>query len=254
MTDLFLDTAIKAARAAGDVLIEGRKSDIKVDQQMRRDVKLEMDRKAEAAIVGVLQGVFPDHDILAEESGLKGVDAEYQWVIDPLDGTYNFFRGIPIWCSSIGLRHNGEEVLGVIFDPCQNEMFYAQKGEGAYLNGRPINVSNIATLAESTVAVAYGPCELFLERMRAGVNNVFMECDKVRGLGAAALHLAYVACGRFDAFFEYGIWPWDVVAGNVMIREAGGEVSMLIREDGMVEICASNGRIHDELMPLIEWE
>jgi myo-inositol-1(or 4)-monophosphatase len=254
MKGRFMETAVGAGRAAGEILLEGRDRALKVDARPRHDVKLELDRESEKVITDILRAAFPDHDILAEESGRHGGASEYEWAIDPLDGTYNFFRGIPFWCTSIGLRQRGEPVLGVVYDPARDELFTAERGGGAHLNGEVIAVSAVAALREATAAVAHGPRGEFTERTALGVTNLSAKCDKVRGLGSAALHLAYVACGRIDGFFEYGIWPWDVTAGAVLIEEAGGRVDLRIRSDLRVETCATNGRIHEAFQAQIAWD
>lgn len=249
-----LNAAIRAAREAGRVLLQGLESDLEVHGRVRHDVKLEMDRRSEETIVGILREAYPEHDVLTEEAGRIGAGSEYQWVVDPLDGTYNYFRRIPLWVTSIGLCRCGEEVLGVIYDPSRDEMFYAEKGGGAFLNGERINVSGVGSVAEATIGLAYGTHDEFMDTMVESMVRVARCADKMRGLGAAAMHLAYVACGRLDAFFEYGLWPWDVTAGMVLIREAGGRLSTRRHTNGLVEILSSNGRVHDELAEHIAWD
>ncbi len=248
-----LETAIKAAKAAGRVLLEGSSKPLNVLAEKRHDVKLEMDRKAEESIISIIRETFPDHDILSEEAGSIGQGAEYQWVIDPLDGTYNYFRHIPFWSTSIGLCRNGEEVLGVVYDPIHDELFCAERGCGAMLNNRPIKVTECAHLSEATIAFAYGSRREFLDRMAFGVDVVSRKSNKVREMGSAALHLAYVACGRMDGYFEYGIYAWDVAAGLAILREAGGADATRRHDDGLIELVASNGAIHDELTRELRW-
>lgn len=246
-----LKTALRAARAAGQVLLEGSRNEIVVNQQMSHDVKLAMDQLAEATIADILRQAFPAHAILAEESGQMAEGAEYEWVIDPLDGTYNFFRHLPAWTTSIGLRRNGKEIIGVIYDPQRDEMFYAEAGKGAFLNDRPICVSDIATLKRATIATGYAARASIIEHAAEITRQVTLASDKVRIFGSAALHLAYVACGRLDGFYEYRLWPWDIAAGVALIREAGGAVAARYHDDSSVDIACSNGAIQEELGRII---
>ena len=242
-----LETAIAAARAAGRVLYEGSRREIAVDQQMRHDVKLALDKKSETTIVNLLRQAFPDHAILAEESGNVGAESEWEWVIDPLDGTHNLFRGIPAWTTSIGLRKGDEEILGVIYDPIRDELFSAEQGKGAFMNGRPIHVSDVAPLKDSVIATGYAANDAVYEKAADMTREITLAADKIRILGSAAMHLAYVACGRIDGFFEYALWPWDIVAGVALIREAGGQVTTRYYEDNTVDTIGSNGLIHAEM-------
>jgi len=246
MADM-MEVAIEAARKAGRLLTEGMSLPLAVERQVAHDVKLDADRKAEEVILEVIRGAFPEHAVLSEECGRVGVGAGCEWVIDPLDGTYNYFRRVPLWVTSIALRSDGEELLGVVFDPCRDELFTAERGKGAFLNGRPIRSSAADTLERSVVGVAYSPKEEFVRMNAEAVLRLAGKVDKVRSLGSAALEIAYVACGRFDAFFEYGIWPWDVAAGTVLVREAGGLVTVHPRRSGRLDILATNGKLHEEL-------
>lgn len=242
-----LKTALAAARAAGRVLLEGSRGEIVVDGRPAHDVKLVMDKRAEAAIVEILREAFPEHAILAEESGRTTAAAEYEWVVDPLDGTYNYFRHIPAWSTSIGLRRKGEEILGVVYDPQRDEMFHATAGGGAFLNDRPIRVSETALLKEAIVATGYAARGSTMAHAAEVARRVTLASDKVRVLGSAALHLAYVACGRLDGFYEYHLWPWDIAAGVVLVREAGGAVAMRGHDDDSVDVVCSNGCVQGEL-------
>jgi len=278
-----LETAMKAARQAGRVLLEARTSHVRVLQQHGADVKLEVDRKAEETILSVLAEAFPGHSILSEEAGRMGPASEWEWVVDPLDGSYNFLYGVPFWSTSIALRKGGEEVVGVVYDPTREEMFHAEKDKGAFLNGRPIRVSGVETVGAATVAFASGPrgrvpradCprdsagamdggqvpsgpsqgeeEEYVEAAARSVDRLLRRARKVRALGSAALQLAYVACGRVDAFFEFGVFDWDVAGGALLVREAGGAVSIRRHLDGTLGILATNGRIHRELAGEVGW-
>ena len=225
-----LETAIRAAREAGKILFEGSRGEIEVDQTSRRDIKLAMDRKAEAAIVEILSQAFPDHGILAEERGRVGGASDYLWVIDPLDGTCNYSRRLPIWCTSIGLCRGDDYQVGVIYEPVTGDLYAAEKGKGATLNGKPIRVSAVERLEDALVEHSAGIEEEDIRESMCIASLLSIAASKVRGLGAAATHLAYVAAGRADAFVDCCAKRWDVAAGLVLLNEAGGTAT--IRERG----------------------
>jgi myo-inositol-1(or 4)-monophosphatase len=248
-----LEVAIRAARAAGQMLLAAAECDIKVDRVEKRDIKLAADREAEAIILSALREAFPRHAILSEECGRTGGESDYLWIIDPLDGTYNFSRRIPVWCTSIALMARGEPVLGVIYDPTRNELYHAEKGKGAYCNGARIHVSDTAQLAEGVVALAVGLREGYEEPALRAARNVSLICRKARSFGSAAIDMSYVACGRLDGYFEFALRIWDVAAGITLAREAGGEVSLRHHSDIVVDMAVSNGRVHDALLREIGW-
>ena len=249
-----LKTAVRAAHEAGRLLLDASTRDIQVDRLERRDVKLAADRESEATIISVIRERFPEHAILSEECGETGSsDSEYLWVIDPLDGTYNFSRRIPLWCTSIGLARNGEEMIGVILDPCRDDLFTVEKGKGAFRNGEVMRVSPTSDPTRAMIGVAYGPDERFLDQSMAAIDRVSVGVAKVRALGSAALHLAYVACGWMDGFFEFGLHHWDMAAGLVLIREAGGKTTVRRHADGKMDVAVSNATLHDDLLKLIRW-
>jgi myo-inositol-1(or 4)-monophosphatase len=217
---------IKAARSAGNVLLRNmHKLDaLNVVQKERMDYASEVDGLAEAAIVKELRRATPDYAILGEESGAHGA-GRYTWVIDPLDGTSNYLHGFPHFCVSIALVENGEPVHGVIFDPLRNEIFAASKGSGATLNDKRIRVAERKDLNGAMLITGFPP----RERKSASaqlkcIDNLLLEVEDIRRTGSAALDLAYVACGRADAYFESGVKPWDIAAGALLVREAGGKV------------------------------
>ena len=248
-----LDTAIRAAREAGRILLEGQRGEIEIDHVERRDIKLAMDRRAEEAIIGILRPAFPGHAVLSEECGRVGGRAEYTWVIDPLDGTFNYSRRIPAWCTSIGLLRDDDPVLGVIYDPGRDELFAAEKGRGARLNDQPIHASDTETMDHAIVGLSLGLRD-GLEQHTLGANRrIALSAGKVRSFGAAALDLAWVACGRFDAFFEFGLKDWDVTAALAILRAAGAQISLRRHEPPTVSIACSNRRLHADLLRLIEW-
>ena len=225
-----LNIAIKAARRAGHVISRaGRDLDqIKVSTKQQSDFVTEVDRAAEAEIIDTIREVYPGHAILAEESGaLAGSDeaSEYQWIIDPLDGTTNFIHGFPQYAISIGVAHKGVMTHAVVFDPNRNELFTATKGTGAFLNDKRIRVSKRAKLDEALIGTGF-PYRMFdhIETYLAIFRELSKRTAGMRRPGAASLDLAYVACGRLDGFWELGLSPWDMAAGSLLITEAGGLV------------------------------
>lgn len=249
-----LETAVRAAREAGSLLLDAGRQEIEIDRKERRDVKLAMDRKAEETIIAIVRGRFPHHSILSEECGRIGGDSEYVWVIDPLDGTFNYSRRVPLWCTSIALKKDDEIIVGVIYDPVREELFSAEKGKGAFLNGEPMQVSETDSLAYATVSFGAGPTERSTEATMSAACHIGMIAAKVRGLGTAAVHVAYVAAGRMDAFFEYGINEWDIAAGLVLLSEAGGVATTRRFASNAMDIAISNGRFHAELLKEIAWD
>ena len=222
---------IKAARAGGSVLLRNmHKLDaLNVVEKQRMDYASEVDGLAEEAIVKELRKAGPDYAVLGEEGGHQpargGKKAKFTWVIDPLDGTSNYLRGIPHWCVSIALVDNGEPVHGVVFDPLRNELFVASKGSGAVLDDRRLRVAERRDLEGALLCTGFPPRERARARPQLDCLNALLEtAEDVRRTGSAALDLAYVACGRFDGYFEAGVQPWDIAAGVLLVREAGGRV------------------------------
>lgn len=225
-----INLMVKAARSAGNVLLRHmHKLDaLNVVEKDRMDFASEVDELAEKEIIKEFRRATPDYAILGEEGGLlkpRSGTARSTWVIDPLDGTSNYLRGIPHFCVSIALVENGEPVHGVIFDPLRNELFTASRGSGATLNDKRIRVADRKDLDGAMVLTGFPP----RERKRASaqlksLDSLFTEIQDIRISGSAALDLAYVACGRADAYFEAGIKPWDIAAGSLMVREAGGKI------------------------------
>ena len=255
-----LNVAIKAARAAG-AIINRASLDldiIKVGAKAYNDFVTEVDHAAEAVIIKTLLEAYPQHAILAEESGKEhgNQKSDYQWIIAPLDGPTNFIHGLPIYAVSIALAHRGQVQQAVVYDPTRNDLFHASKGRGAYLNDRRLRVSRRIRLSDSLVGTGFP--------FRRGDNfkrylklfeDVMQQTAGVRRPGAASLDLCYVAAGYYDAFFETGLSPWDVAAGSLIITEAGGLVGNFTGESDFLhqrEILAGTPRIYAQLVPLLQ--
>lgn len=215
----------------------------------------EADHASEKAIFSVIKAAYPDHYILSEEAGNIVQDSTYKWIIDPIDGTINFAHGIPLNCVSIGIEHNEEMIMGAVYNPHMNELFFAEKGKGAQLNDRPIKVSAETEAIKACLVTGFpytyldspnGPLQVFDRFIRKGV--------PVRRLGSAAIDLCWVACGRFDGFYEHKLEAWDSSAGYLIVEEAGGKVTDLQGhkfspyQHGII---ATNGKIHDKLVAVI---
>ena len=223
-----LTIAVRAARRAGSIINRASLSGGALNVRSKRvnDFVTQVDQAAEEAIIEIVRKAHPDHGILAEESGKTAGAAEYVWIIDPLDGTTNFIHGFPQYCVSIAVEHRGALAHGVVYDPVKNELFTASKGRGAFLNDRRIRVSKCTRLKESLVGTGFPFKELSrLDLYTGQLRNLIQGSAGVRRAGAAALDLAYVACGRLDAFWEMGLLPWDMAAGALLIQEAGGLVA-----------------------------
>jgi myo-inositol-1(or 4)-monophosphatase len=253
-----LDFAIQTARDAGRILAErfGRAS-LRVQHKGDIDLVTEADLASERLIVERISSYYPRHAILTEEAGnvaREGAASDYKWVIDPLDGTTNYAHGYPCFCVSIGLEHKGELVVGVVYDPIRDELFAAERGGGATLNGRALRVSDVADLNRALLCTGFPYDVRERDDFARHFVNFIMRAQGVRRDGAAALDMVYVACGRFEGFYEDGLQPWDVAAGIVIIEEAGGRVS---RYDGSAAtiyappLLASNGLVHEQMMRVL---
>jgi myo-inositol-1(or 4)-monophosphatase len=254
-----LNVAIEAAKEAGKFLKHnlGKVKEITVKSGQEKNLVTEIDKKSEELVVSIIRKHFPGHDILAEESGSEhGKQSEYRWIIDPLDGTTNFTHGLPIFCVSIGLERKGEVIAGVIYDPNLDELFSAEKGRGAFLNGRRLRVSQTPSLKQSLLVTGfpYNVSENPDNCLEHFVNFV-IGCQGVRRMGSAAIDLAYVAAGRYDGFWEVHLNAWDMAAGVILIREAGGKITGFDGDEINIygkKVVASNGLIHDEMVGLLK--
>ncbi len=253
-----INAAKTAAFAAGKILMEnlGTLSRSEIDTKGRNDFVTRVDRESEASIVGILKDHTPDFDILTEETPPQDSQAPCRWIIDPLDGTTNYIHSFPFFAVSIALEEQGGMVLGVVLDPLREELFVAEKGKGALLNGEPITVTKRRSLEACFLATGFP----FREHARIDpylrvFRELFLSTSGVRRAGSAVLDLAYTACGRFDGFWEMGLSPWDVAAGSILIEEAGGRVTDW---DGGTDylfgrtVVGSNGSIHPEMVSIIQ--
>ncbi len=243
---------LEAAHAAGGLILQRFQGPFAIEHKEGiNNLVTEVDKAAEAAVIRIIQAAFPEHAILSEEIGDLPADSEYQWIIDPIDGTVNFAHGIPLCCVSIAVRKGSELVLGAVYNPMMSEFFFAERGAGATLNGAPIRVSAKDDFERACLVTGFPyqwpeaqehPIKVFERLVLKGL--------PVRRLGSAALDLCWVACGRFDGFWEYNLSPWDIAAGYLIVEEAGGTVTDF---DGAPydvfhkRTLATNGRIHEAL-------
>jgi len=254
-----LSTAVKAARRAGSIINRGARDldRLTITTKGPKDFVSEVDRAAEAAIVETLLKSYPDHAILAEEGTARdaNADAEFLWIIDPLDGTTNFLHGLPQYCVSIALQHKGQITQGVIYDPVHNDLFTATRGRGAFLNDHRMRVSRRQHLKDCLIGTGFpfrdgSDLEAYVGMMRA----MMAATAGLRRPGAAALDLAYVAAGYYDGFWEVGLNPWDVAAGSLLITEAGGLVGDLDGENQYLygaQVIAANPRVFAQMVKLL---
>jgi myo-inositol-1(or 4)-monophosphatase len=233
-----LNIAVRAARRAGSIINRAAldTGGLRVTSKRAKDFVTQVDHAAEEAIIDIVAKAYPEHGFLAEESGAAKSDAEFIWIIDPLDGTTNFIHGFPQYCVSIGIQQRGAMAHAVIYDPTKNELFTASKGRGAFLNDRRIRVTALTRLGDALVGTGFPFKEVTrLELYTRQLQAMMRTCAGVRRAGAAALDLAYVACGRLDAFWELGLSPWDMAAGALLIQESGGLVGDLKGDQGYLD-------------------
>mgnify|MGYP003577529344 CR=1 FL=1 len=253
-----LNFAIQTARDAGRLLAERFGRNLRISNKSELDLVTESDLASERLIIDRIKTHYPRHAILAEESGVapaaEGAQSDWRWIIDPLDGTTNYAHGYPCFCVSMGLEHNGTLEIGVVYDPLRDEVFSAERGQGAALNGKRIHVSPTPNLASALLCTGFPYDVRERSEFARHFANFIMNAQGVRRDGAAALDLAYVAAGRFDGFWEEGLKPWDVAAGVLLIEEAGGRVSDYRNQPLDIftpPILASNGLIHEQMMRVL---
>jgi myo-inositol-1(or 4)-monophosphatase len=248
--------ATEAALRAGAIQKERYGQELQIDYKGETDLVTEVDRACERAILETIRDRFPDHDIVTEESVFAQTGSRHVWFIDPLDGTVNFAHGYPFFCASVGVARDGQVVAGAVYDPIKEELFTAERGKGAHLNGRRLRVSRSTKLIKSLLVTGF-PYDVRddLQGKLRWFNRLMGQARAVRRDGSAALDLCYVGAGRFDGFWEERLNTWDMAAGNLVVEEAGGRVS---RFDGTAiglehdEILATNGGIHEAMMEVLQ--
>jgi len=273
-----LQTAILAAREAGSILADNLRKPRRTKVKGLRDIVTDADVMAQRAIIEIIQTRFPNHDILSEESdpgskdqmdvkdgsyelttddGQRSPDrahSPYTWIVDPLDGTTNYSRRLPCFCTSIALSHRGEVILGVVYDPLRDDLFQAERGKGAYLNGESLGVSHVESLTDALVGLDWARAQKEREVVAHLVAQMALQVRTLRTLGAAALGLCYVAAGRLDVYFHFSLRNWDAAAGALIVQEAGGVASDFTGHPwriGSRRCLASNGLLHDEMLSIL---
>ena len=253
-TSVFMDTALQAASRAGDVILRnlGRISHKDISLKQSSDFVTRVDKEAESMILSTIRTRFPEHSFLAEETEKSPETGKYRWIIDPLDGTTNYIHQYPAFSVSIALEYAGEIIVGVIHDPLRGDYYSAEKGKGVFFNKTPARVSDIHSIGESLVATGFPfRRKEIIESYLSLFRKIFLQVSDLRRAGSAALDLAHVACGKCDGFFEAGLSPWDIAAGELMVKEAGGVVTDFgggteYRETG--NIVAGNPTVHAQLL------
>lgn len=250
-----LDFAIRVAQDAGRLLRDRLGTVINIGHKGAINIVTDVDLASEKLIREAISTYYPRHEILAEEGGLAQSASDYRWVVDPLDGTTNYAHGYPVFCVSIALEYKGETILGVVYDPMRDELFTAERGGGAWLNNRRIRVSDTSDLMHSLLSTGF-PYDIRTSTLTNLDHwaNFAMNAQALRRDGAAAIDLCYVACGRFDGFWELNLSPWDTAAGALLVEEAGGRISDF--KGGKFsnyepQVLASNGLIHDRMIEVI---
>lgn len=256
MNDKLKNTLLRALHAGADVLKHYFEGTFEVSSKDTiNNLVTEADKKSEEAIIQVIKDDYPEHFILSEEAGELSTASNFKWIIDPLDGTVNFANNIPICCISIGLEQDGNMIMGAVFNPFMNELFFAEKGKGAFLNNKPLRVSTKKQVESACLVTGFpyrwatidtDPIPVFERFIRKGL--------PVRRLGSAAIDLCWVAAGRFDGFWEYNLNPWDIAAGYLIVEEAGGRISNFKGDPYSVydkQTLATNGLIHEEMIQVI---
>jgi myo-inositol-1(or 4)-monophosphatase len=246
----YLDAAVQAVRAAGALIRENFGRPLQVNAEEAHDIKLELDVRSQEVITKLLLAKFPDHAILGEEGSAENTSTAFEWVIDPIDGTVNYFYGIPHFCVSIALRENNEIIVGVIYDPIREELWHALLGGTAYLNGKPIEVSRSDHISQSIVSIGMSKTTVEIDVAFSIFKDLLKRARKCRLMGSAALDLAYVATGRLDVYIERSVNWWDIAAGVLLVNCAGGTVAISPStiQSGKLSLIAWNGRIdRDEI-------
>ena len=254
----FLEVAAEAARTAGKFLLEnrGRIPADQVTEKARNDFVTRIDQQSEQRIVDILHRAFPEHQIVAEEGSRNPGPSPYRWLIDPLDGTTNFIQDLPMFAVSIALQEADRIICGVVYDPVHDELFQAERGQGAYCNGKPIRVSPENNFARAVIATGFPHRnKIYLPDYLLTFNEIFLQCSGMRRCGSAALDLCYTAAGRYEGFWELGLSPWDMAAGSLLVSEAGGRVTDFWNGKNYLNngfIVAGNPETHARLIEFIK--
>lgn len=253
-----VETAVECVRHAGAVLLDYHRKlgTLQIEAKGKFDYVTEADLAAQEAIVNLIRSRHPDHEVLAEEDQRISGQNVSRWLVDPLDGTTNFIHGFPVFAVSVALEYRESIVLGAVYDPCRQELFLAEKGQGASLNGQSVQVSSRRRQDEALVATAFPWRQrALLSRYLEAFTRVFTKVSDIRRSGSAALDLAYVACGRCEGFWEVGLSPWDIAAGHLLVKEAGGHISDFTGGENHIwigDVVAGNPSIHGFLLGIIQ--
>jgi len=242
----FLKTAVEAARKAGELLRDNFGKELDVSEMLAHDIKLDLDVRSQKLITDLLLKRYPEHALYGEEGIAGNQSSAYHWIVDPIDGTVNYFYGVPHFCISIALRHGEEIILGVIYDPMREELWEVEKGSRPLLNGAPIHVSQRQKLSDAILSVGFSKTRTTIDGGLPLFEKMIYRARKCRLMGSAALDMAYVACGRLDAYVEQSVSLWDVAAGKILVEAAGGKVAIQSRDDSKdkYSIVASSGNIN----------
>jgi len=252
----YLDIALEAGAKAGDIIRENFHKKKLIDYKGRINLVTNVDKEAEKEVIETISKYYPEHNILTEETEYaQDASQPFRWVIDPLDGMTNYVHGFPFVCVSIALQRNNESIVGVVYNPILNELFYAEKGNGSFRNSEPISVSDNADFSKSLLATGF-PYDMLNEKKNniRNFSKMIKKCRGIRRPGAATLDMCYVACGIFDGYWELELFPWDTAAGIVILEEAGGKVTKFDGSKFSIfdkEIVASNGKVHGELLRVL---
>lgn len=255
MNDEYRQVAIEAALKSGSFIKKSVGKIASISYKGRDNIVTDVDKKSEKIIIKIIRAHFPGHSILSEEAGAIDNDSRCKWVIDPLDGTTNFAHAFPFFCVSIALEVSGIIIMGVVYDPVRDELFFAQAGKGAYLNNKRIHVSGVDKLSAAFLATGFSYGRKRKDKNLANFRRLLMRTMAIRRAGSAALDLSYVACGRFDGFWEMDLHPWDSAAGCLLVKEAKGIVTQF---DGSLftpyhrNILATNGKIHPLIISVLQ--
>ncbi len=255
MEELFRRVAFEAAIKAGNITASMLEKPREVHQKGPRDIVTDADFAAEKAIIETITSWFPEHSICSEEKPFHQGNSPYTWYIDPLDGTTNYFHRLPIFCTSVALAERGEVILGVVYEPINKRLFWAEKGHGAYLNDKPLRVSAISSLEDSLLGLDLPRLQALRVEFGATLQKLIETVGTIRAVGSAVLGLCFVAAGWLEAYLHLSLKPWDLAAGALIVEEAGGKVTQLGGKPWTIEakaLLASNGLLHEQFLRILE--